>query len=91
MSAAAEALELAGFAAVGAGVAYLYLIALAAAARRLVVGGVRAAAGLTAMRLALLIGALTAASFRGAGPLIALALGLLVVRAALVRRIGGVA
>ena len=36
-------------------------------------------------------GALTAASLRGAGPLLALALGLLIARAALVRRIGGVA
>ena len=59
--------------------------------RRLVAGGARAAAALTALRLALLVGALTAASLRGAGPLLALALGLLIARAALVRRIGGVA
>ena len=49
MSAGVEALELAGFAAAGAGVACLYLIALAAAARRLVDGGARAAAALTAI------------------------------------------
>jgi hypothetical protein len=59
--------------------------------KRLVSGGARAAAALTALRLALLVGALTAASLRGAGPLLALALGLLIARAALVRRIGGVA
>ena len=91
MSAGAGALELAGFAAAGAGVAHLYLIALAAAARRLVVGGSRAAAALTALRLALLVGALTAASLCGAGPMLALALGLLLTRAVLIRRIGDVA
>ena len=37
------------------------------------------------------VGALTAASLRGAGPLLALALGLLLSRAVLVRRIGDVA
>jgi len=91
MSAGAEALELAGFAVAGAALACLYLLALAAAARRLVAGGVGAAAALTALRLALLVGALTAASLRGAGPLLALALGLLLARVALVGRAGGVA
>jgi hypothetical protein len=91
MSAGAEALELAGFAAAGAALACLYALALAAAARRLVTGGARAAAALTALRLALLVGALTAASLSGAGPLLALAFGLLITRVALVRRVGGVA
>jgi hypothetical protein len=58
--------------------------------RRLVAGGARAAAALTALRLALLTGALTAASLVGARPMLALALGPLLTRAALVRRIGGV-
>jgi hypothetical protein len=91
MSAGAQALELAGFAATGAAVAYLHLLALASAVRRLVAGGARAAAALTALRLALLVGALTAASLVGAGPMLALALGLLLTRAALIRRVGGVA
>jgi hypothetical protein len=91
MSAGAEILELAGFAAAGAAVSWLHLLALIAAVKRLVTGGARAAAALTALRLALLVGALTAASLCGAGPLLALALGLLIARVALVRRIGGVA
>jgi len=89
MSAGVGILELAAFAAAGAALAVVYLWALAAAARRLVDGGVGAAAALTALRLALLVGALTAASLRGGGPLIATALGLLVARLALVGRIGG--
>ena len=60
MNAGAEVLELAGFAAAGAAVACLHLLALACAVRRLVAGGARAAAALTALRLALLTGALTA-------------------------------
>jgi len=91
MSAGKEALELAGFAAAGASLAYVYLVLLAAAARRLVAGRGRAAGGLTALRLALLVGGLTMASFRGAGPLVAMALGLLLARAALLRHIGGFA
>lgn len=91
MSAGAEVLELASFAAAGAAVASLHLLALGAAVKRLVSGGARAAAALTALRLALLVGALTAASLRGAAPLLALALGLVLTRAALIRRIGGVA
>jgi hypothetical protein len=90
MNAGAEVLELAGFAAAGAAVACLHLLALACAVRRLVAGGARASAALTALRLALLTGALTAASLVGARPMLALALGLLLTRAALVRRIGGV-
>jgi hypothetical protein len=91
MNAGGEAFELAGFAAAGGAVALLDLLALEAAVKRLVSGGARAAAALTAWRFALVIGGLTAASQRGAGPLLALALGLLIARVALVKRIGGVA
>jgi hypothetical protein len=91
MTATGQVLEFAGFAAAGAAVAWLHLLALLAAVKRLVVGGARAAAALTALRLALLVGALTAACLSGPGPLIALSLGLLVARVALTKRIGGVA
>lgn len=91
MTVAGQFLELAGFAAAGAAVAWLHLLALLAAVKRLVMGGARAAAALTALRLALLVGALTAACLCGAGPLMAMALGLLGARVALTKRIGGVA
>ena len=54
-------------------------------------GSATSVLSLTAARIALLLGALTLASFEGAPRLLAMALGALIARAVVVRKLGGVA
>ena len=81
---------LAAHLAAGLALGVVYFLALWRSARLFAEGG-RAipALSLTAARIALLGGGLVVASFEGATPLMATALGALIARALVVRKIGG--
>jgi hypothetical protein len=85
-------LGLAAHAAAGFALGVVYFLALWRSARLFAEGGrAMSALSLTAARIALLGGALTWASLEGAPRLIAMALGALIARAVVVRKIGGLA
>ncbi len=85
-------LGLAAHLAAGFALGVAYFAALWLSARLIAEGGRAASAlSLTAARIALLGGALTLASLEGAPRLLATALGAMIARAVVVRRIGGLA